>query len=419
MKYKKYNLDKYNLHIIKTDKFKTISMKIAFKREVKKEDVTIRRLLTDVLLESSKKYPSRRLIEMETEELYGLGISGNNSISGNYDIMSFNASFLNEKYTEVNMNKRSIMFVLNLILNPDIENNEFKDYSFDLGYRIIKSDIKTFSDYPNSYSVKRMLEVMDKSATTSYRECGYLKDLKKITKKALYDYYKSVLEEDIIDIYIIGDVSEDDILKIFKDNFTRNGHNKESKSHYIKINNKTKKEKVEKANINQSHLVIGCTVDDFDNLNYVLNVYSFILGGSGDSLLFQTVREKNSLCYNISSTYSIVSNLLIIRAGIDAKNYKKTVSLIKECMKKIEKGDFSSEDIDKAKTIYKNSCIETLDSPVNIIYNYQAHEYLNTDLIEDRINKIDLVTKDDVVNLAKTIKINTIYMLEGGNDERV
>ena len=41
MKYKKYNLNKFNLHIIKTEKFKTITLKIVFKREVKKEDLTI------------------------------------------------------------------------------------------------------------------------------------------------------------------------------------------------------------------------------------------------------------------------------------------------------------------------------------------------------------------------------------------
>lgn len=413
MKYKKYNLNKFNLHIIKTEKFKTITLKIVFKREVKKEDLTIRRVLTDILLESSMKYPSRRLIEMETEELYGLELYGNNYVSGNYDVMNFTSSFLNEKYTESNMNKRAIMFILNLLLNPDIKNNEFNEYGFDLAYRIIENDIKTFGDYPNSYSTKRMLEVMDKKSSISYRNCGYLNDLKKITKKNLYEYYKSVIENDIVDIFVVGDVEENKILKVFEENFNRINNNRKSGEHFIKVQSKKTKEKIEKAKINQSHLVIGCNVGNVENLNYVLNVYSFILGGSGDSLLFQTVREKNSLCYNISSSYSIISNMLIIKAGIDSKNYKKTVDLIKQCMDKIKNGEFEQDDIDKAKIIYKNSCIEMLDSPRNIIDNYLSHEYLNTDLMDDRIKKIDNVTKEDIINLSNTIKINTIYMLEG------
>ena len=416
MKYTKHNLDKFNLHIIKTDKFKTITIKIALKREVKKEEITIRRMLADILTESSMKYPNRRLIEMETEELYGLELYANNYISGNYDVMNFTSTFLNEKYTESNMNKRSILFILNLLLNPDIKSNEFNEYGFELAYRIIKNDIKTFSDYPNSYSTKRMLEIMDRKSSISYRNCGYLKDLEKITKKNLYDYYKSVIENDIIDIFVVGDIDEANILKIFKDNFNRLGNNKDSKEHFIKVQNKRTKEKIEKAKINQSHLVIGCNVENTKNLNYVLNIYSFILGGSGDSLLFQTVREKNSLCYSISSSYSIISNLLTIKAGIDSKNYKKTVELIKQCMDKIKNGEFLEEDIEKAKIIYKNSCIEMLDSPINIIDNYLSHEYLGTDLMEDRIRKIDTVTKEDIISLAKKIKVNTIYMLEGENN---
>ena len=419
MEYKKYNLKKYNIHLIKTNKFKTITLTINFKRKVKKEDITIRRLLADVLLESSMKYPSVKLLEMETEELYGLSLKSDSFISGNYDIMSFSQTFLSEKYTELGMNKRSILFMLQLLLNPDIKNNEFSEYGFDLGYRIVKSNIKGFSDYPSTYSSKRMLEVMDKNSSISYRNCGYLKDLNKISRKDLYNYYKSVIEDDIIDIAIIGDI-EDDIIDLFKNNFTRIKDNQKSESHYIKVDVKKLKEKQEKAKINQSQLVIGCNVDYDDEkfLPYVLNIYSFILGGSGDSLLFKTVREENSLCYHISSSYNIICSLISIKAGIDGKNYSKTVELIKQCMNKLETGDFNDDEIEKAKIIYKNSCIEMMDAPGSIINNFLSHEYLKTDLIKDRVKKIDMVTKEMVMDLAKKIKINTIYMLEGENNEK-
>ena len=161
--------------------------------------------------------------------------------------------------------------------------------------------------------------------------------------------------------------------------------------------------------------MIGCTVDTTDmfEIQYVLNFYSFILGGSGDSLLFKTVREENSLCYHISSSYNVISNLVTIRAGIDAKNKDKTIKLINECMNKMKNGDFSDSDIEKARMIYKNSCIEMLDSEASIMNNYISHEYLNTDLLLDRIKKIDEVDKNMVIDIANKVKLNTIYMLEG------
>ena len=415
MKYQKYDMDKYNLHVINTDRFKKVSVMINFKRKIKKEDMTIRRLLSDCLLESSIKYPSRRLIDMEVEDLYGISITSNTFTSGNYDILSFKATFLNEVYTELGMNKKSILFLLELLLNPDIINNSFNDYGFDLAKRVLKNEINTFKDYPPNFAYQRMLEVMDKKSPISYRGCGYLKDLNKITKKDLYKYYKSVIEEDIIDIVVIGNIDDKEILSLFKENFTRVNSNGKSDSHFIKLNTKKLKEKTEKSHINQSRLVIGCTVDSTDlfEIQYVLNFYSFILGGSGDSLLFKTVREENSLCYHISSSYNIVSNIITIKAGIDSKNKDKTISLIKECMDKMKNGEFSNADIEKARIIYKNSCIEMLDNEMSIVNNYMSHEYLNTDLLLDRIKKIDEVNKEMVVDIARKVKLNTIYMLEG------
>ena len=416
MQYKRINLKKYNLHIIKTKKFKTITIQINFKRKINKEELTKRRLLSYIFMESSKKYPSRRVIDMEIEELYGLSLYSDVYMSGNYDIVSLKETFLNEKYTESGMNKRSILFLLEILLNPDVNNGEFSDYGFDLAKRMVKSNIDTFSDYPTSYSRKRALEVMDKKSSISLRNCGYIKDLNKITKKELYNYYKDVIENDIIDIFVIGDINNAEIEELFKNNFTRKNDNVKSEKHDILIK-KTNKEKIEKAKINQSHLVMGCSVDLLDDFekNYVLNVYSFILGGSGDSLLFQKVREENSLCYHISSSYSIVVNYLSIYAGIDSKNYKKTVSLIKECMQNMIDGNFDDSEIEKAKTIYKNSLIELQDSQDSIIGNYLSHEYLNTDLIEDRMKKIDLVTKEMVQELGKRIHINITYLLDGGD----
>lgn len=415
MKYTKYSLKKYNIHIVKTDRFKKVTVQINFKRKNKKDEITIRRLLSDVLIESSLKYPSRRLIDMQVEDLYGISLSNSAFTSGNYSVMSFKGTFLNEKFTEPGMNNKSILFMLELLLNPDVKNNEFNEYGFNLSKKIIKNEINTFADYPPSYSFQRMLESMDKKAPISYRNCGYIKDLNKITREYLYDYYKSVIENDIIDIGIIGDVDEEEILKLFKDNFTRINDNIISESHRVKLKPKKESEKIEKSKINQSRLVIGCTVDtdDLDIIQYVLNVYSFILGGSGDSLLFKTVREKNSLCYSISSSHSVVSNILTISAGIDGKNKDKTVKLIKECMKEIENGNFDDIEIEKAKTIYKNSCIEMLDSPSSILNSYISHEYIGVDTLEEKMKKIDMVTKEDIINIAHKVKINIIYMLEG------
>ena len=142
MNYTKYKNSAYNIHLINTDRFKTISIRINFKRKINREEITKRNLLTRILLESNEFYKTSRLIEIETENLYGLMLRSSSSISGNYSIMSFESSFLNEEYTDKKMIEKSLDFILGFLFNPDIEGKKFNEKSFNLCKESLKQEIK-------------------------------------------------------------------------------------------------------------------------------------------------------------------------------------------------------------------------------------------------------------------------------------
>ena len=54
MKYTKKDLGSFGLHLINTDKFKTITVKVIFHTPIQKKEITKRALLTDVLLQSTE-----------------------------------------------------------------------------------------------------------------------------------------------------------------------------------------------------------------------------------------------------------------------------------------------------------------------------------------------------------------------------
>ena len=148
-----------------------------------------------------------------------------------------------------------------------------------------------------------------------------------------------------------------------------------------------------------------------------MNVVSYILGGGPDSKLFKEVRENNSLCYSITSRSMPLNNALYITAGISANDFKKAVSLIKKNVKSMEKGEFESDDIMKAKVTYMNSIKELEDNPQNLLSMYTGMEYLGSDDISNRIKKISKVTKKDVMRLASKLHLDVIYLLKGACNE--
>ena len=426
MKYKKISSYSYNLHVIKTDKFKTTTVQVCFKRKLIKEEITYRNMIINMLCDSTKSYPTKREMLIATEDLYELCYSGMNYISGRYNIMNISVTFLNEEYTEEGMFDKSIKFLAELIFNPNVHKEHgrmlFNKSNFDMAYNTLKENIMSQKENPNLYSRIRMLENMEKDSLISYRSYGYLEDLEKIDSAKLYKYYESILNSDIIDIFVIGNVTESKAKNIISEYFKSvKTIKRTSESHFI-TTKKTRlfpKTTKEKQNLNQSKLVMGYKIDkmtDFE-LRYVLNVYSYILGGGPDSKLFKNVREKHSMCYHISSTGQPLTSLLFIEAGIDSKNFKKVVSLIKKEVSSMKKGAFSNDDIIKAKITYVNSLKELEDNPSSILSLYAGIEYLNSDDLDVRFKRINRVTKNNVVKLASKIHLDTIYLLEGDVNE--
>lgn len=419
--YKSYDLNSYKLHCIKDDRFKETKMVINFKRRVKKEEITMRSILSKILLESSKNFPTSRLMAIKTENLYNLMFNSLTYLSGNYSVISFETMFLNDKYIDDKLFDKVLDFVIDVITNPDIEDNKFKEAKFSLANKSLEEEIKSIKDNPGKYGMLRLYEEMAKGSVASYNAIGYLDDLEKIDETNLYEYYKSVLKSDLIDIFVISPKDPDEIKNIFTSKFNLNTLKKKSDSHYVIYSSYRNHNKIihEKADFEQSKLYIGCKFDKLSEFErkYVSIVYSYILGGGPASKLFTVVREKNSLCYSISSSYKAISNFLIITAGINASDFKKCLRLTKKEIKNMASGNFEDDKIDEAIITYLNSFKELKDSPSSLLGTYISHEYLDVDVIETREKEIKKVTKDMVVNFARKVHIDTVYVLEGSDKD--
>lgn len=420
MEYIKYELGAYNLNVIKTNNFKTVRVEVKFRNVVKKEEITLRNLLKMVLIESTKKFDTERKFVIESEELYDLKLSSTSSRVGNFTTLSFNLTFLNEEYTEKGLHNKSLDFLMEVLFNPNVSNNKFDSLSFNNCVNKLEKSIMGRKDNKTKYSIFALLQHMGDYAY-SYDQYGYLSDLKNIDEAKLYEYYKKVLMNDLVDVYVIGNVDSNEIKEYFINNFKINSFKKEKTNALIDEVLPRKRVKVfkEEDDVNQTKIAIGLRFNDVSEYErkYVLYVYNEILGGSGNSLLFDTVREKNSLAYYINSIAQGYDNLLIIYTGIDKDRVDLGLKLIKKTIKDIEKGKFTSDMFNNAINMITSSLKLSLETQPSVINNYYAMNILNSDDINTRISKFEKVTKEDVINFSKKIKMDTIFLLEGDHNE--
>ncbi len=414
------NMGSYNLHIIKTKKFKTITVEVNFRRKLKKEEITIRNLLKAVLLQTTKDLKTEQELIRETENLYDLKLISSNMRIGNYSNLSFKVRFLNEKYTEKSMNEYSIALLMDILFNPNVLDGKFMDNDVKKCKSKLEKSIQKLTDNKLKYTLIKLLETT-KDMPYSYNSFGYLEDLNQITPKNLYEYYQSVLANDFVDVFVVGDVDTNEIKEIFKKYFKVNTFKKEKKDILVKelTPRKRIKKVTEEYQANQSQLTLFCTMNNLTEYErkYVLLVYNEMLGGSSNSLLFDTVREKNSYAYYINSNQKAYDNILMIYSGIEPGNSNNVLKLIKKTLQEVTKGKFLDESLNNAKATIIASIKASTDSPTGIINTYYAKTLVNSDSFEKRIEEITKVSKEDIINLSKKIAMHTVYLLEGKDEE--
>jgi len=421
MEYIKKDLGSYKLHLIKTDKFKSITVKVSFHRVIKKNEITIRNILSDMFMQSSKKYNSKRELTIKAQDLYAAGLRTTNSRLGNYINTDFYLTVLNDKYTEDGNFASSLEFLSEIIFNPDVEDGKFNEEKLDIVKSTCRSALNSIKEDASNYSLIRMAEAFGEGEPISYRMMGYLEDLDNITGTSLYEFYLDMIKNDFVDIFVIGDISIKETTDLIKMYF-KFDILKKLKMPFMVDEKKPRRSKLvfnEKIDNTQSKLAIGCRINGLSEYerNYPLTLFNVIFGGCSDSKLFKEVREENSLCYTIYSITNKLDNVLLIRAGIDKENYKKTVSLIEKNLKDMCNGKFDETDILMAKEYYNTALEEIEDSQSKIINNYLMMELINTDDIDVKREKMSKVTKSEIVKVAKKVTIDTIFCLEGVRNE--
>ena len=414
MEYTCYNMNAYNLHIINTDKFKTITIDVSFRRKIKKEEITIRNLLKELMVNSSCNYPSERSLIIQTEKLYDLKLLSSTYRVGSYSILSFKSRFLNEKYTEEGMNEESIKFLLDIIFKPKLDND------VDKCKKKIEKSILSISDNKIKYALLRLLESTE-NMPYSYNNYGYKDDLDKISDEDIKKYYNSVITDDIVDVFVVGDVDGEQIKQIFKNYFKVSTFHKNELSLLVPELGKVRKNKEfrECDNVNQTQLTMLCSLNGITDYErkYVLPVYGELLGGSSNSILFDTVREKNSYAYYVNALVKPYDNVMMIYSGIQKGNDSAVVKLIEKSLSGISRGKFDLDKLESSKKTIVSAMESSLDNPVSIINNYYAKVLVGALDVDEKIEKIKNVSKDDIITVSKKISVHTVFLLEASDEE--
>ncbi len=145
-----------------------------------------------------------------------------------------------------------------------------------------------------------------------------------------------------------------------------------------------------------------------------MQVCNGLFGGFSHSKLFINVREKESLAYYAASRLESHKGVMMVMSGIEFNKYERAVEIIKEQFQAMKKGDFTDQEVEQTKAMIKNQILETADVArgfVELAYHQVVSGYKRT--MEEWLNQVDAVTKEDLIRVANKVKLDTIYFLKG------
>jgi len=289
--------EKVNLHLLKSDKFKTDLIGIYIKRPLKEKEASMNALLTRVLERGMKKYKTAQELNIHLDGLYGAILVSDVHKYGEKHVFQFKMQIPDKRYVPSNNIFLESIDTLNELINhPLIINNGFKDEYVEQEKKNLIQTIRSLKNDKASYAIRRCIECMCEGEPFKISQNGSIENIQEINGKDLYRYYREILKTSPIDICVIGNIDFDSVESVIRKNlkFDRESIiSLERENIYKEIHQVQDVEEV--MEVEQGKLTLGFRTNiSYDSHDYEASVlFTTILGGGANSKLFiELGREK-------------------------------------------------------------------------------------------------------------------------------
>ena len=356
-----------------------------------KEIKGISHYLEHLLFKGSKKYSCREI----KEHIEGVGGSLNAFTSEETTCYLVKAP---SRYLEL-----SLDILSDMVLNPALPHEEVEKEK-----TVILEELKMYRDQPQSYVYELLDELLWPAQPLGEAIIGTVESVSGINKDKLHAFKDKYYTASNIVVSVAGSVDHEKLAKKVEKIFSRR------KKEYINTFSKARQEqakpqlKVFHKETEQTHMALGFHGLRRDHpLRYALGVLNIILGGNMSSRLFNEVREKRGLAYEIGSLVKRYhdTGALIVHAGIDNHKVLEAVSLILEELNSAKEKLVTQDEFKRAKEFYLGQLMLALeDTMEHMLWIGESTAALNkTYSIQDVLKLVNKVKREDVLKVASEI----------------
>jgi len=407
-----------NLHFLQSKKFKTNKIKVRFSSPLDENTVAARVLVACMMETANQKYPTSQLFREKLASLYGVELSTSVSKRGRVHYVDLNISFVRDDFlSKKNVLTDEVLDIIETIFfSPLVVEDHFDSDTFDVEKKNTISDLESEIEEPYYYAHGQLNQLFFEDETIGMSRLGKVDLVRQETAQSSLGQFHQMLQLDNIDFFFIGDFNEVAIVDRVNQFEFKPRDNNLSVTYQQPFTNVVR-EKLEQKQNQQSILELGYhfSTQYGESLHIPLVVLNGMLGAFSHSRLFQIIREKEGLAYTISSHFDIFTGFMRVFAGIDKESRTKVMTLIMRQLNDLKRGKFTESELQLTKEMLVNTTLLAQDRQNTLI----EREYLKTILgkkvlsLEEWLESIDKVSREEIIEVAKTINLQSVYFMEG------
>ncbi|MBB6690231.1 insulinase family protein [Cohnella xylanilytica] len=411
------------INVLPTKRFKTFALSLFVGIPLTESRVTPVALTPFVLRRGTSSYPETISFRERLDDLYGAGFGFDLYKRGDYQIVQLRLDVINDRFvsSQQPLLREAVAFLGEALTSPALENGRFRTRYVEAEKTTVAKRIEAIVNDKIRYAAERCVEEMCKDEPYRLLAIGRKEDLASVDADSLYRDYQDWLSNAVIDLYVSGDTSLQEVLPLAESAFKLPAGSPQSYSPpELKAPRQEPQTIVERLDVAQGKLNLGLrTGISYGDSRYPsLLVYNGVLGAFPHSKLFVNVREKASLAYYASSRLDGHKGLLTIQSGIEIDNYEKALGIIREQLEAMKQGQFAAEDIERTKAMLSNQLREIQDSAyerISFDFNnvLSGAERTGESLLAD----VQAVTPDAIAEAARGIGLDTVYFLRDRKGE--
>ena len=288
-----------------------------------------------------------------------------------------------------------------------IQNSLMRKKDLILEKNVVIEEIKSSLDNPYAVCAANYEKLNWGKHSMGREVAGTENSVNSLSIKSLIEFYKKFYTPDNLVVSISGNINKANVIDQLENNFKNFSHKKNLSLNPV-IESKGFKQISVQKEIEQSIVIIGFkTTSYLSEKKYALSLISVILGESMSSRLFEEIREKRGLAYDIHSSIDLYSDTGVIyfEAGVDDKNLLEVIKLIFNELNNIINLKIDQEELDSAKNLSVGRLLLRLENSSSISSFLGTQKILSNKVTEvnEIVSKINKVTLNEIKVLAQEI----------------